>query len=370
MTHAPAAGQSPDFVEIRRVAKNFGEYAAVRDVTLGIRQGEIFAILGPSGCGKSTLLRILAGLETPTSGEVLIDGQPVTDLPPYERPTNMMFQSYALFPHMTVEENIAFGLKQDRLDGVAIAARVDRLLDLVRMAEFRRRKPSQLSGGQQQRVALARSLAKEPKLLLLDEPMGALDRKLRAEMQFELAEIIRRVRVTCVMVTHDQEEAMVMADRLALMRGGEIVQVGAPAEVYDRPNSRFAAEFLGRVNIFAGTLLSASGDLAVVSVPELGGELQAVAPQAPAPGAVVTVAVRPEKLRLLPAPEAGGANVRTVTVDDFAYMGTHTSYHVRLPDGARPVMVLMPDHGVDRRPARGETLHLAWQTRDMVLLPS
>jgi putrescine transport system ATP-binding protein len=338
-------------------------------VSLGIRKGEIFAILGPSGCGKSTLLRVLAGLETPTSGEVLIDGQQVTGLPPYQRPTNMMFQSYALFPHLTVEQNIAFGLKQDRLDGGAIAERVDRLLDLVRMGDYRRRKPAQLSGGQQQRVALARSLAKEPKLLLLDEPMGALDRKLRAEMQFELAGIIRRVRVTCVMVTHDQEEAMVMADRLALMHAGEIVQVGAPGEVYDRPNSRFAAEFLGSVNLFAGTVVSVLGEVAAVEVPEIGGEVQALATQPVPAGASVTVAVRPEKLRLLAAPEPGFANLRAVTVEGFAYLGTHTSYHVRLPGSGRAVAVLMPDHGVSRRPGRGASLQLAWQAQDMVLLP-
>jgi putrescine transport system ATP-binding protein len=365
-----ADGTTADFVDVRGMVKMFGDYAAVREVSLGIRRGEIFAILGPSGCGKSTLLRILAGLETPTSGTVTIDGQDVTQLPAYERPTNMMFQSYALFPHMTVEQNIAFGLKQDRLAASVIAERVDRLLDLVRMGEYRRRKPSQLSGGQQQRVALARSLAKEPKLLLLDEPMGALDRKLRAEMQFELAQIIRRVQVTCMMVTHDQDEAMVMADRLALMRGGEIVQVGAPGEVYDRPNCRFAAEFLGSVNLFAGTVVSASGTAALVNVPELGGQVPAVAMQAPAAGVDVTLAIRPEKLRLLPASDRQDPRSRAVTVDDVAYMGTHTSYHVRLPGSGRPLVVVQPDHGAVRRPGRGETLHLAWEASDMLLLPA
>jgi putrescine transport system ATP-binding protein len=342
----------------------------VHDVCLGIRKGEIFAILGPSGCGKSTLLRILAGLETPTDGEVLIEGQPVTHLPPYERPTNMMFQSYALFPHMTVEQNIGFGLRQSGLDRDNVATRVDRLLDLVRMGEYRRRRPAQLSGGQQHRVALARSLAKEPKLLLLDEPMGALDRKLRAEMQFELAEIIRRVRVTCVMVTHDQEEAMVMADRMALMREGQIVQVGEPAEVYDQPNCRFAAEFLGRVNLFAGTVVSVANGLARVESPELGGQVQVVSPQAPAPGATVTLAVRPEKLRLLVESDAQYANVRDVIVEDLAYLGTHTTYHVRLPGASRLVTVLMPDHGAGQRPGPGEPLQLAWHADDMAMLLS
>lgn len=359
------------FVEIQKVAKSFDGTPAVKDVSLEIKRGEIFAILGPSGCGKSTLLRILSGLETPDSGEVLIENQAVTNLPPYERPTNMMFQSYALFPHMTVEQNIAFGLKLDRLARDAVAKRVDGMLDLVRMGDFRRRYPAQLSGGQQQRVALARSLAQEPKLLLLDEPMGALDRKLRAEMQFELAGIIRRVRVTCVMVTHDQEEAMVMADRIGLMNGGEIVQCGTPGGVYDLPNCRFAAEFLGTVNLFSGTVVAGSDDLVVVDVPELGGHAKVYSPAPLAAGAHVTIAIRPEKLSLRRDATSGGAethvNGATVAIDDFAYLGTHTTWHVHLVSGKR-VTVTSPTHRADFALRPGERAHLAWQVRDSVVL--
>src|SRR5690554_4727412 len=235
-------------VRIDRVTKKFDETVAVDDVSLNIRRGEIFALLGGSGSGKSTLLRMLAGFERPTEGRIYLDGQDITDLPPYERPINMMFQSYALFPHMTVEQNIAFGLKQDKLPRAEIEARVAEMLKLVQMEAYARRKPHQLSGGQRQRVTLARSLAKRPKLLLLDEPMGALDKKLRTEMQLEVVRILEGVGVTCIMVTHDQEEAMTMADRVAIMSQGWIAQVGTPMDVYESPANRMVAEFVGTVN--------------------------------------------------------------------------------------------------------------------------
>ncbi len=228
-----------DYVRIESVTKAFDDVYAVDDVSLSIRQGEIFALLGGSGCGKSTLLRMLAGFEAPTSGRILLDGQDLAGIPPYRRPVNMMFQSYALFPHMTVEQNIAFGLKQDKLPKAEINERVKEMLKLVHMTEYARRKPDQLSGGQRQRVALARSLAKRPKVLLLDEPMGALDKKLRTQMQLELVEIIERVGVTCIMVTHDQEEAMTMAQRIAIMHQGWIAQVGTPMEIYETPGQPF-----------------------------------------------------------------------------------------------------------------------------------
>ncbi|HRA70899.1 MAG TPA: polyamine ABC transporter ATP-binding protein, partial [Trichococcus flocculiformis] len=253
-----------NYVRIIDVRKEFDGFVAVDSVNLSIRKGEIFALLGGSGCGKSTLLRCLAGFEKPTSGKIELDGQIINDLQPYDRPINMMFQSYALFPHMTVEQNIAFGLKQDGMAKDAIARRVEEMLSIVQMNKFAKRKPHQLSGGQQQRVALARSLAKSPKLLLLDEPMGALDKKLRSQMQLELVNIIERLGVTCVMVTHDQEEAMNMAHRIALMDAGHIRQVGTPDEIYEQPTSRFAAEFIGSLNVIEGKIEDDEADFVTI----------------------------------------------------------------------------------------------------------
>ncbi|MGL5408637.1 MAG: ABC transporter ATP-binding protein, partial [Shewanella sp.] len=246
--------QEKVLLKIERVSKLFDDVRAVDDVSLTINKGEIFALLGGSGSGKSTLLRMLAGFEKPTSGRIYLEGEDITDLPPYERPINMMFQSYALFPHMTVAQNIAFGLKQDKLPKAEIEQRVQEMLKLVHMEQYAKRKPHQLSGGQRQRVALARSLAKRPKLLLLDEPMGALDKKLRTQMQLEVVEILERVGVTCVMVTHDQEEAMTMAGRISIMCDGWIAQTGSPMDIYESPNSRMIAEFIGSVNLFSGEI--------------------------------------------------------------------------------------------------------------------
>ncbi len=256
-------------LEIRNLTKTFDGQNAVEDVSLTIYKGEIFALLGPSGCGKSTLLRMLAGFEQPTEGQIVLDGQDMSHVPPYQRPINMMFQSYALFPHMTVEQNIAFGLKQDKMPRGEITERVAEMLSLVHMQEFAKRKPHQLSGGQRQRVALARSLAKRPKLLLLDEPMGALDKKLRDRMQLEVTDILERVGVTCVMVTHDQEEAMTMAGRIAIMNRGKFVQIGEPEEIYEHPNSRFSAEFIGSVNVFDCVLQERQDDALILQSPGL-----------------------------------------------------------------------------------------------------
>ncbi|WP_420984120.1 ABC transporter ATP-binding protein, partial [Burkholderia contaminans] len=258
---APAARTQNDaFVRIENVVKKFGDSTAVDNVNLTIAKNELFALLGSSGCGKSTLLRMLAGLETATSGKIFVDGEDLASLPPYRRPVNMMFQSYALFPHMTVESNVAFGLKQEGTPKNEIKERVADALALVQMSKYAQRKPHQLSGGQQQRVALARSLVKRPKLLLLDEPMSALDKKIRQKTQLELVNIIEKVDVTCVMVTHDQEEAMTMASRLAVMSEGKIVQIGAPGEVYEFPNSRFSAEFIGSTNLFEGRVVEDEPD--------------------------------------------------------------------------------------------------------------
>jgi putrescine transport system ATP-binding protein len=252
------------FLQIQNVVKDFGGYKAVNNVSLDIAKGEIFALLGSSGCGKTTLLRMLAGFETPTSGRIVLNGQDLAGLPPYQRPLNMMFQSYALFPHLSVWDNIAFGLRRDGLAKDDVAARVEAMLKLVQLGKFGQRKPHQLSGGQQQRVALARSLAKQPKMLLLDEPLGALDKKLREQTQIELVNIIEQVGVTCVMVTHDQEEAMTMASRIAIMSEGNFLQVGTPSEIYETPQTRFVADFIGNVNLMDGTLVVDEADHVVI----------------------------------------------------------------------------------------------------------
>ena len=266
---ANAAPSAKPYLQIQGLVKKFGDNYAVDHIDLDIEQHEIFALLGSSGSGKSTLLRMLAGMETPNQGKIILDGQDITGLAPYERPINMMFQSYALFPHMTVEQNIAFGLKQDKMAKGEINARVEEMLRLVQMSKFAKRKPHQLSGGQQQRVALARSLAKRPKILLLDEPLGALDKKLRQQTQLELVNTLEQVGVTCIMVTHDQEEAMTMATRVAIMSEGQLQQVGTPSDVYDFPNSRFTAEFIGETNIFEGTVVEDHADYAIIQCPEL-----------------------------------------------------------------------------------------------------
>lgn len=324
-------------LKIDRVTKKFDETVAVDDVSLSIHQGEIFALLGGSGSGKSTLLRMLAGFERPTEGRIFLDGQDITDMPPYERPINMMFQSYALFPHMTVEQNIAFGLKQDGLPKQEVEARVKEMLGLVQMTQYAKRKPHQLSGGQRQRVALARSLAKRPKLLLLDEPMGALDKKLRSQMQLELVQIIERVGVTCVMVTHDQEEAMTMAERIAIMHLGWIAQVGSPMDIYETPASRLVCEFIGNVNLFEGELIEDMGDHAVIASPGLENPIyvgHGISTRAQ--DKQITYAIRPEKLLIgteLPELERPGYNWAKGVVHDIAYLGGHSVYYIKLPSG-------------------------------------
>ncbi|WP_278378268.1 polyamine ABC transporter ATP-binding protein [Stutzerimonas kunmingensis] len=324
-------------LKIDRVTKKFDETVAVDDVSLSIHQGEIFALLGGSGSGKSTLLRMLAGFERPTEGRIFLDGQDITDMPPYERPINMMFQSYALFPHMTVEQNIAFGLKQDGLPKEEVEARVKEMLGLVQMTQYAKRKPHQLSGGQRQRVALARSLAKRPKLLLLDEPMGALDKKLRSQMQLELVQIIERVGVTCVMVTHDQEEAMTMAERIAIMHLGWIAQVGSPMDIYETPASRLVCEFIGNVNLFDGELIEDMGDHAVIASAGLENPIyvgHGISTRAQ--DKQITYAIRPEKLLIgteLPELERPGYNWAKGVVHDIAYLGGHSVYYIKLPSG-------------------------------------
>jgi len=326
---------SEDYLRIVDVRKEFDGFVAVEDTNLSIRKGEIFALLGGSGCGKSTLLRCLGGFEKPTSGKIYLDGQEMNDLPPYERPINMMFQSYALFPHMTVEQNIAFGLKQDGLSKQAINMRVEEMLALVQLGKLARRKPHQLSGGQQQRVALARSLAKGPKLLLLDEPMGALDKKLRSQMQLEVVNIIETSGVTCVMVTHDQEEAMTMATRIALMDSGRIRQVGTPDEIYESPTSRFAAEFIGSVNLFQGAIEEDQADYVTIVSPSLESAIYVGHGVSGFEGQEVAFGVRPEKVQISKEEPEQQYNKAKGTIEEIAYFGSHSVFHVRLPSGFR-----------------------------------
>jgi putrescine transport system ATP-binding protein len=330
------------YVRIEKVTKSFGDFKAVDDVSLKIYKGEIFCLLGASGCGKTTLLRMLGGFETPTSGRIFIDGEDMTGVPPYERPVNMMFQSYALFPHMTVEQNVAFGLKQDRVPKAEIRERVATMLDLVKLGSFAQRKPHQLSGGQKQRVALARSLVKRPKLLLLDEPLGALDKKLREHTQFELIGLQDRLGVTFVVVTHDQEEAMTLASRIGVMNHGEIVQSGTPSEIYEFPSSKFVADFVGSVNIFEGRLIEDEPAYVRIASPELGGTIYVGHGISAASDIVVWAAVRPEKIHMSTEAPAGTDNVAKGAVQDIAYLGDLSIYLVKLPTG-KVVRVTQPN---------------------------
>ncbi len=348
------------FLQIKRVVKKFDEVFAVDEVTLNIEKGEIFALLGSSGCGKSTLLRMLAGFEQPTSGQILLEGRDIVGLAPYERPINMMFQSYALFPHLTVWQNIAFGLRRDHLPKAEVTARVEQMLELVQLQSYAKRYPHQLSGGQQQRVALARSLAKRPRLLLLDEPLGALDAKLRERTQLELVGIIEQVGVTCVMVTHDQEEAMTMATRIGVMSEGKILQIGRPTEIYETPDCRFVADFIGSVNLFSGQLSVDESDHVIISTAEC--QHYVSHGITGTPGMPVHVAVRPEKLIIqkgMPSveeresPAEVGYNLVQGVIHDLAYLGILTTYHVKLANGT----IVKVTH---TNAARHDAAHLTW----------
>jgi len=348
-TSAPAVKAAPwndpatrPYVEIDRVTKSFGDFKAVDDVSLKIYKGEIFCLLGASGCGKTTLLRMLGGFETPSSGRIFIDGEDMTGVPPYERPVNMMFQSYALFPHMTVEQNVAFGLKQDGVPKAEIAERVATMLELVKLGGLGKRKPHQLSGGQKQRVALARSLVKRPKLLLLDEPLGALDKKLREHTQFELVSLQDKLGVTFIVVTHDQEEAMTLASRIGVMNHGEIVQAGTPSEIYEFPGSKFVADFVGSVNIFEGKLVEDEPEHVRIASDELGATIYVSHGISAPPEAIVWVAIRPEKVFMSTAQPEGADNVVRGAVQDIAYLGDLSIYLVKLPTG-KVVRVTQPN---------------------------
>jgi putrescine transport system ATP-binding protein len=323
-------GDAEPVIKIRNVTKKFGEFTAVDNIDLDIYKGELFSLLGGSGCGKTTLLRMLAGFEPPSSGTIYIDGVDMTDVPPYARPINMMFQSYALFPHMTVEQNVAYGLKRDKISKDEITRRVDEILSMVELSDFIKRKPHQLSGGQRQRVALARALVKRPKVLLLDEPLGALDKRLREQTQFELINIQDDLGVTFVVVTHDQEEAMTLSTRMAMMDAGKFQQIGTPAEVYEYPESRLVANFIGSANMFEGRVSQSGPDHVVVTSKELGVEFNTEHTNSIIEGTKVWIAVRPEKITLSKMPLDAITNQLKGVVVDIGYNGKTSTYRIRI----------------------------------------
>lgn len=356
-------------IRFENVTKRFGDFTAVDDLTLNIYEREFFALLGPSGCGKTTLMRMLAGFEEPTSGRILLAGQDLVGVPPYRRPVNMMFQSYALFPHMNVADNVAFGLKQAKMPKADREARVEEMLKLVKLEPFAQRKPHQLSGGQRQRVALARSLALKPKVLLLDEPLGALDRKLREETQFELTDLQVTLGMTFLIVTHDQEEAMTVADRIALMNAGRMVQVATPGEIYEQPASRYVADFIGDVNIIPGRYQAGEGEATLVSSWTEAPIRVPTAPQLSS-GEEAWLALRPEKMSISPdAPPPGTANVLHGEVWDIGYLGDMSVYRVKVASGdIVKVSVANRTRLVERPVSWEDKVWLTWSPEQGVLL--
>lgn len=356
-------------IQIEGITKRFGDFPALRKLDLEIYKGEFFSLLGGSGCGKSTLLRILGGFETPTKGRILIDGVDITKLPPYERSINMMFQSYALFPHMTVEENVAFGLKQENLPRKEISNRVDHYLELVDMIDLRKRTPNQLSGGQRQRIALARCLAKQPRVLLLDEPMAALDKRLREKTQFQLVNIQEKVGITFIMVTHDQEEAMTMSTRIGIMRGGQILQVGTPKEIYEYPNSQYVATFIGNANVLDGVVIENHQNYSVIRDDENECTIYVSPASSAALDSRVHVSIRPEKVLISKEPFDADYNNLSGIVTEIAYWGDVSMYHIELPS-KQVVQAMVPNllRGAERPITWDDKVYLHWKPQNGVLL--
>ncbi|WP_219702542.1 ABC transporter ATP-binding protein [Marinomonas lutimaris] len=357
------------FVQIEQITKQFGQFTAVNSVSLDIYRNELFCLLGGSGSGKSTLLRMLAGFEEPTSGRILIDGVDMTGIPPWERPVNMMFQSYALFPHLSVEANVAFGLKREGLKSAEVNKRVAEILGMVQLGHLAKRKPHMLSGGQRQRVALARSLVKRPKLLLLDEPLGALDKKLREETQFELMRLQDELGITFIVVTHDQEEAMTLATRIGVMNNGDIVQTAEPHEVYEYPQNRFVAEFIGNVNLFDGTVMDEERDSTTIRSSDIDGLLKVDHGISGAPNQNVSVAIRPEKIRISREPIDLAVNATTGVISDVAYMGSQSIFKVRLNSG-KEIRITQPNvsREMGNRLTWEDRVFLSWGADSCVVL--
>lgn len=363
--------QARPIIDIVHVSKAFEGFPVVNNISLQIFPGEFFSLLGASGCGKTTLLRLLAGFEIPTSGKILIDGVNMTNVEPYNRPVNMMFQSYALFPHMTVEQNIAFGLKQQNMPANDIRDRVISMLELVHLRKYARRKPHQLSGGQRQRVALARSLAKQPRVLLLDEPLGALDRKLREQTQFELVNIQETLGVTFIMVTHDQEEAMTMSTRIGVMEEGRIRQIGTPTEIYEYPSSRFVADFIGEMNIFEGFVTEDEPDHVSINSEEAGCDLYVTHSSSAPVGAQVAVAIRPEKIMITKEAVQQERNCCKGIVTEIAYLGDVSIYHVELKSGKKILSTVTNQVRLTERPINwDDEVYLHWGPESGVVLTS
>ncbi|NBT31377.1 MAG: ABC transporter ATP-binding protein [Rhodobacteraceae bacterium] len=367
-----APWENPDekpLIEFKNVSKRFGTFTAIDNLTLNIYTREFFALLGPSGCGKTTLMRMLAGFEDPTEGQILLGGQNIAGVPPNKRPVNMMFQSYALFPHLSVWDNIAFGLRRSDMHKDQIGPRVEEMLRLTRMEKFARRKPHQISGGQRQRVALARSLAKAPKLLLLDEPLGALDKKLRNDTQFELMDIQEKTGTTFVIVTHDQEEAMTVASRVAVMDHGKIIQVATPAGIYETPNSVYVADFIGDVNLIEGNAKLKGDGKIEIHFAEGAAPIQAVSTEPVTEGQRVTFAIRPEKIVVGQEPDPTRVNHAQGKIIDIAYLGNVSTYHLELPSGQKVSATMTNSRRLARRDFTWEDeVWLSWTDTAGVVL--
>jgi spermidine/putrescine transport system ATP-binding protein/putrescine transport system ATP-binding protein len=370
MTGTDAMTPADRFISIRNVSKSFGAFRAIDEISMDIRQGEFFSLLGASGCGKTTLLRMLAGFESPTTGEIFIDDQPMSDVPPHHRPVNMVFQSYAIFPHLNVRDNIAYGLRKQKLTSARRAEMVEDMLDLIKLPGYGNRKANELSGGQRQRIALARALILRPKVLLLDEPLGALDKQLREQMQLELRALQRQVGITFVFVTHDQEEALTLSDRIAVMSGGKVLQVDTPAALYEAPRTREVAGFIGTMNFFRGTVRRNGSGMAAIEAEGLGTIPMPMARLTKPEGAPVQIGLRPEKFSLSPVrPDIGLAvegRLRTA-----AYMGERSQYYLSLPGKAEPVAVSAPNTHRQRDAQdvpEGQVLWLSWSPEAIVIL--